>query len=336
MSQDATAGVQSSNDFKVEVDKAVVKGGFNIELTKQFNNYQNILQVASSVHFTRDNLMTEGEVLKTVRSVISTIDKLREKTKKPYFEAGKIIDAAAKELSTPLQEILDSKTSEYKIIAQQIEVEKEQIRKENERVQGIQQAINEFVLDASQKIAGAKTADEIVTVEKLIGSHKVNKSRYQEFLPDLVKRTEELLPMIKSQKESIRQLDELAKKKKIAEKKGDDASLLDIMEQQELVEGKIDEGKILVQEAAVNQATSADVVVPEVVAPSAPNARRTSWKAELVDVKEAFKKSPELLEVSLNASKVSDSIKTLKGAGVFSGKTEITINGIRYFEEKLY
>jgi hypothetical protein len=332
-----TSGTQvAQNDFKVEVDKAIVKGEFNIELTRQFNNYQNIINEANAVLFTPDNLAEAGEVLKTVRSVIAKIDKLREAKKAPYLENGKKIDAAAKELSTPLQEVLDRKTGEYRTVAEQVKKQQEEIRIENERVQGVQRLINDFILDASQRIAGSKTADEIVQVEKLIGSHKVNKSRYQEFLPDLVKRTDELLPLIKEQKESIRQLDELNKKKEEAEKSGDDAALLDVMERQELVESKIEEGKVLVQEAAVNQATSADVVVPEVVAPSMPNARRTSWKAELIDAKEAFKRSPELLEISLNASKISDSIKTLKNAGLFSGKTEVVIGGIRYYEEKLY
>lgn len=321
--------------IKVDVSKAVVKGQFNLELTKQFENYQNLLADASAVVFTRDNMDSAGGVLKTVRSVIAAIDKIRERVKKPYLDAGKNIDEAAKELMAPLKAVLEDKANQYRKLADDINAEKESARKENERVSGIRQAINEFILQASQAIAGARTAEEIVAVEKLIGSHKVNKSRYEEFLPELAQRTNELVPLIREQKKAIRELEELENKKKEAEKRGDDQTIIDIMEKQQLVEGRIEEGKVVVQETAVTQAVE-NVTVPEIVVPKGVSARRTTWKAELVDAKEAFKKCPELLDVTLNSGKVSDSIKTLKGAGVFSGKTEVIISGIRYFEEKLY
>jgi hypothetical protein len=56
----------------------------------------------------------------------------------------------------------------------------------------------------------------------------------------------------------------------------------------------------------------------------------------LVNVKDAVKKSIEMLEISLNATKVRDSINTLKAAGAFKGKTELLVNGIRYYEEKTF
>lgn len=330
---------QSTNvfpDLKVEVSKAVVKATISTELTKQFTNYQNILNIAGTVIFTKDNLQKEGTILTTLRNIIKSIDTLREAKKKPYFQAGKTIDEAAKELTAPIQQVLDSLNASYKTIAQQIENDRRQIEMENQRIESVRQAITSFVIDTSQAIAAATTPDEIVAIEKNIGSHKANKSKYQEFLPELIEKADELVPIIKQQKEHIKTLGKIQKEKDKAEESGDDAKLMKLMEQEETVTAQLQEGAVNIQETAVAQSIGSGTTIATTVAPGQVKARRTTWKAELIDVKEAMKKCPELLDVSLNSEKVSANMKVLKDAKVFDGKTEVIINGIKYYEEKLY
>lgn len=311
----------------------VVKAEYNLELNKL--NYQEILQRAEDISFNKETLEKDYAPLKDLRAIIKKIDDLREEKKKPHLEAGRLVDAAAKDLSKPLQEVLDRKTKEYSKLAEEVRQEQEKVAREQDRVNGIRSAIDTFFLDASQAIAAAKTPQDIVAVEKLIGSHKANSSRYAEFLPELIEKAAALTPKIKDQKEAIRQLDELHRKEEEAKKTGDDATLLQVMEEKEVVQATIDEGKVTVQEEAINQATNTPVYVGR-SSFSAPKPRRTTWKIEIVDLELAIRKSRMLLDITLNPTKANESKKLLQDSGVFDGKTEHIVNGIRYYEDKQY
>ena len=106
----------------------------------------------------------------------------------------------------------------------------------------------------------------------------------------------------------------------------------EILQKEQLIDEKIVENTILIQETASNNAilSTSDQNLGEI------KARRTSWKAEILDEKEVLKKAKDMLDISLNVEKVRQSINTLKAAGVFNGKSEVIINGIRYFQEKTF
>ena len=312
-----------------------VTAQYRLELNKE--GYQSVLQQAEDIVFAKETLQTDGEPLKKLRVIIKKIDELRAEKKSPYFEAGKVIDQAAKDLTKPLEEVLARKTQEYTKLAQEIKKELEDARIEKERVDGVKKEIDIFILNITQDIVSAENTSALSSIEMRMGSHKGNKSRYHEFLPDLVKRCDELTPMIKKQKEHINNVEELKKKEEEALAKGDDQAVLDARASIQEVDTKLEELKIRTQETAINQSTSIpSFVVPEVIMPQAVSARRTTWKAEIVDKKEVMKKSPDMVEVTLISSKVSETIKTLKDAGTLKGKTEFVMNGVRYFESALY
>ena len=52
--------------------------------------------------------------------------------------------------------------------------------------------------------------------------------------------------------------------------------------------------------------------------------------------KEVMKKAPELVVFTLDKDKVDAVLKTMKDTEVLNGKTEMIVNGIRYFEQKTY
>lgn len=316
----------------VKFDPNKTKAEMQLVLTKAGLAYQKLLQDGEAVVFTKENLNADQVVLKTLR----TVKKKLEDVENPYTESWKGFNQVKKELVDPIVALLTKKEGEYKKLAKEVEEEKARIAQDNARKAAIQQTITDFILTQSQAIAAATTPEEIVAIEKLIGSNKGATNRYQEFLPEFCQRADDLLPLIKAQKEAIKKLADLKKKEEEARKSGDDEAVLQHMEAQEEITGKIEEGKITVQEAAINQAANTSVVVAQEVAPEAPKSRRTVWKAEIVDMEQAVKKSRHLLDITLNSGKVSDSIKTLKESGVFEGKTEHVVNGVRYFEDKSY
>ena len=309
----------------------VTKAELQIALSKEGLQYQQLLQEGENLKFTKDNLVEERDSLKPLRNV----KKKLEDKKNPYWEKYKAWNDAKSSLITPVEELLKRKESEISKLALEIEADKKKAEQEKERVSGIKQAIDSFFIAQSQAIAGAKTLGELTAIEKIIGSHKANKARYAEFLPDLVGKAENLTPLIKQQKDNIRKLEAVKEAEAKATESGDDQAVLNAREAQESLQNKFDEVNIKAQEQAVGMATRVEtVVVPEVVLPAAPKPRRQVWVYESTDINETLKKMPNFVELSLNKEKVDEYLKAKKAEGI-EGE-EFTVFGIRFFIQKSF
>lgn len=309
----------------------VTKAELQIALSKEGLQYQQLLQEGENLKFTKDNLVEERDSLKPLRNV----KKKLEDKKNPYWEKYKAWNDAKSSLITPVEELLKRKEAELSKLALEIEADKKKAEQEKARVSGIRQAIDSFFIAQSQAIAGAKTLVELTAIEKIIGSHKANKARYAEFLPDLVGKAENLTPLIKQQKDNIRKLEAVKEAEAKATESGDDQAVLNAREAQESLQNKFDEVNIKAQEQAVGMATRVEtVVVPEVVLPAAPRPRRSVWTYESVDINETLKKMPNFVDLTLNKEKVDEYLKAKKAEGI-DGE-EFTVFGIRFYISKSF
>ena len=309
-----------------------IKMKISLELTKKHGNYKSALEQMRAAIVTKENFKDAQNYINQVISFIKFSDDLRSKIKAPYLAYGKAIDAAAKEFIAPFETEKNIFQQKLNVVGLEMEREEREKRLEAERKQAIEREINNFILDFSVKIASATTNEQLLGYERLINLEKANKSKYANQLPLLIERCNDLTSKIKDQKELIKQKEAIEKAKKEAEKTGDDEKLDEILQKEQLIEDKITENTILVQETASNSAIipTSEKNTEEI------KARRTSWKAEISDEKEVLKKAKDMLDISLNAEKIRQSINTLKAAGVFNGKSEVIINGIRYFQEKTF
>lgn len=311
----------------------VTKAELQIALSKEGLQYQQLLQEGENLKFTKDNLVEERDSLKPLRNV----KKKLEDKKNPYWEKYKAWNDAKSSLITPVEELLKRKESEISKLALEIEADKKKAEQEKERVSGIKQAIDSFFIAQSQAIAGAKTLGELTAIEKIIGSHKANKARYAEFLPDLVGKAENLTPLIKQQKDNIRKLEAVKEAEAKATESGDDQAVLNAREAQESLQNKFDEVNIKAQEQAVGMATRVEtVVVPEVVLPAAPKPRRTTYEWECYDIDLLHKKMPHLVTLNPNKEKLDELLATKKVEGVFDGNDSVDFFGVRFFIKKTY
>lgn len=311
----------------------VTKAELQIALSKEGLQYQQLLQEGENLTFTKDGLVEQGASLKTLRVVQTKLDKMVN----PYWEQYKAWNDAKASLINPVADVLKRKESEYRKLALEIEADKKKAEHEKERVSGIKQAIDSFFIAQSQAIAGAKTLDELVAVEKIIGSHKANKARYAEFLPDLVGKAENLTPLIKQQKDNIRKLEAVKEAEAKAAESGDDQSVLDAREAKESLQNKFDEVNIKAQEQAVNMATKVDtVVVPEVVVSDAPRPRRTTYEWEVYDIDLLFKKFPNFVTLTPNKQKLDELVTIKRLEGAFKETDSIDFFGVKLFIKKSY
>lgn len=311
----------------------IVKVTFNKELTK--HHYQEALKRFEGMVVTRENTAQVQETLKNVRKFVNTLGQIKDDGKRQALQETRWWDRVYNDTLTPLQQILTSKSNELQKIQNEIAEENRKIEADKARITGIKKDIDDFLLQTSMTIASATTPDEITTIEKLIGSHKANKKRYEEFLPDLIEKCNELVPLIKNQKDHIKRLIEIQAQKNAALATGDDRKAMELEEQEGLVKHSIEEAKINVQEEAVHQAQRVDDTPTVHGTTTKVKWRRTSWKWEVQDIKLLAKKMPHLVKLVPDDEAIDMWLKTKKTDGSLEDKEEEIINGLRFYLEKL-
>lgn len=299
----------------------IVKAELQLSLSKEGLAYQQLLQECENVVFTRDNLNDERTALVNLRKVKSSLEKMVN----PHTAAWKAWNDAKKSLVDPVTEILVTKAAEYTVLAQEVAEEARKAEAEKQRKAAILSEIDNFFIAQSQAIANATEPQELVRIEKLIGSHRGNQSRYGEFLPLMSQKASNLTDLIKNRKEAIKKLEALKTAEKAAELAGDDQTVLDSREAQEQLLAKISEIGEVVQTEAINMAVNSGVVEPEIITPAAPKPRRTFFRYEILDEKLAAKAG--LMKLVPDEEKIDVILAGKRKDGI-----ECTENGIRYYK----
>jgi len=191
--------------------------------------------------------------------------------------------------------------------------------------------IDNFFINQSQAVAAAKTPEELVKIEKLIGSHR-RAARYDGFYDLMDAKAANLTDLIKSQKDAIKKLEALKTAEKAAELAGDDQTVLDSREAQEQIADKISENREVVQEKAIHMATASEVTEVEVIAPTAPRPRRTAVKWMITN--EAQANRCGYMKLVPDEEKIEEYLKTVNRKSL--EEADLNAFGIRIYLEKTY
>lgn len=318
---------------KTNLIPAVVESKLGLDLTKSEGNYHQVLKEVLEYDVTEENFEQAQSLNKKVMKFLAFGEDHRTEEKKPYLEAGRVIDAVHKKFLTPFEEAKNQLQAKINVVGKRMQDAANKAQQEQQRIEALKTTINAFILESSTKIAAATTNEQLISIERLINLEKANKVRYQDHLPLLIERSNELTAKIKEQKDLIKELERVEEEKNKALAAGNDEKAQDLLEKSALLEAKIEENTILVQETASKSVILTEIVAPEI---DMPNTRRKAWKFEVVDIKETSKKRPDLVDMSLNNKAVSEVLKTLKETGVLNGKTEFILNGIRFFQDINY
>lgn len=298
----------------------ITKAELQLSLSKEGLAYQQLLQECENVVFNRDNLNEERTALVNLRKVKSKLEGFDN----PFTERWKNWNSAKKSLVEPVSELLARKEGEYRKIAAELAEEARKAEAEKQRKAAILSEIDNFFIAQSQAIANATDPQELVRIEKLIGSHK-SAARYGEFLPLMAQKAQILAELIRTAKDAIKKIAELRAKESLAEASGDDQAILDSREAQEQLLAKISEIGEVVQTEAINMAVNSGVVEPEILTPAAPKPRRTSFRYEILDEKLAAKAG--LMKLVPDEEKIDVILAGKRKDGI-----ECTENGIRYYK----
>lgn len=324
---------ESPEALKTNLSPASIEMKVGLALMKAEGNYLQTLKQVLEYDVNEENFEEAQSLNKKIIKWLSFVEGHRKDEKDPYLEAGRVIDAAHKKFGTPFEEAKNQLQSKINVVGKRMEDAARKAKLEQDRVDGLKNTINAFILDASSKIAAATTTEQLLSIERLINLEKGNKGRYQDHLPLLIERSNELTTKIKEQKELVKELEKVEQDAATALQSGNDEKAQELLQKSELLGAKIEENSILVQESASKSVIATEIVVPEIDMPST---RRKVWKFEVQDIKETIKKRPDLLDVSLNHKSVNEVLKTLKETGVLTGKAEYVMNGIRFFQDVNY
>jgi hypothetical protein len=310
-----------------------IAGKFNIALTQ--SKFQQLADRANNLVYNEDNLEAIAEFLKDGRAVIKAISETHKEGKAEALKIGQEWDSAKRTFEGQVTSILDNPQIKYTKLCQEVELRKQKQEQERQRIVNIKNGIEANAVNFAKQIAECTTSVQLTNVERNINLEKTRKDKYMEFYDNAVERYSELNALLKTQKETVRELEDNARKQEEAKKANDDAELIRLQEEQSKQEAKIEEAKTVVQEVAINQSMKSEIPVAQEIIPEI-KARRTTWRYEVVNEKEVMKKAPELVVFSIDEEKVKANLKLLKDSDQLEGKTELTINGIRYYEQKTF
>lgn len=309
----------------------VIKSKLQICLSKAEQSIQALHDAESNLVYNEDNLEKIASFLKNAKAAKKLVDDERKKMKEPSLQEGRAIDAGAKLIDTELDAVITKANLPYQKLCDEVARKQREAAAEQLRVDGIRKQMNDFKTTYAVKISDAKTSQELVSIERLINLETGNKNKYAEFLEEFKTGCEPIRSLITAQKETVRKLEELERQALQAAENGSDEQVLEFMEQKEVLEAKIAEKAINIQETAVNQASqpteSATVIIPLI-----PKGGRLFYGWDLVDIKAATKKG--WTKTILDDELVNQFFKENKDKIV--DEVGITEGGVRFFVKKKY
>lgn len=328
---------ESPQNGKPLITQEMVVAKIGIELTKKQLSVQKLQDEADALEYTEENIPVISAFLAKLNSIDKVTEEMHTIIKKPFWDAGKACDNAKTSNLAITAAIRMQPKQKFDKLCSDVDRKKKEATELEAKKAAILAGIDNNVITFSAKIAACVTNDELLAVERLINLEKSesNAKKYGEFHAQAIEKYDTVLkPILKDQKEKIKQKEELKKQIEEAEKNDDVEKLDTLMEQVDKIDNEIINNSVKVQEAALNSPTIETIPVAEEI--FADTKFRRSYNIEIVDEKEALKRAKNLLIIELNKTAANVVLGTLKDTGAFKDVDFVIVNGIKYSEIKNY
>ena len=319
------------------ISQDTVKAQISIALTKQQISVQNMHDEASRLVFSPENIPEISAFLKKLNDADKIIEQTHKDGKAPYLEGGRTWDAGKNSSLLLTDEVRKLVKPKFDKLCQEEDRKKREADELKQKQAAILSGIESNVISFSAKIAACTTNEELLGVERLINLEKSesNAKKYGEFHKEAIEKYDSVLkPILKDQKEKIKQQEELKQQHNEAIANDDIEKIDEINGKLDAVTDEIIDNQVKVQEEAINKASLDFTPMAEEII--ADTKFRRSYNIEIVDEKEAIKKAKDLIEITINKTAANVVLNTLKDTGAFKDKSEVIVNGIKYSEIKNY
>lgn len=306
-------------------------------LTQNNLSIQKIQDGINSLVFNADHLPTMKQYLKGFAEIEKVITEAHKTGKAPAKAECDAWDEAKRSLVALVETLRQQVKVPHDRISKEEDDKRIAAEREIKRKKDTAIMIEQKIIAFSTQIAECDTTEKLLSVERNINLEKSSArgSTYMEFHDEAKKRFDAvLLPMIKLQKDKIKEKESLAKALADAEKNDDVKKIDELKQKQEEIDNEITQIKVDVQLSASQQesiinADEAQEVFQDVNAVN-------HVKFEIVDLKAVVKNAIELLDYKLKFRETQKIAMALKDAGTFKDKSEVVVNGIKFFIDKTF
>ncbi len=326
----------NQNELPV-ITQEMVLARMNIALTKKQLSVQKLQDEADSLKYSPENIPLISSFLAKLVAIDKVTEETHKEGKAPYLEGGRIWDIAKNSNLAITSAIKNPVKKKFDKLCADEEMRKRNAKEQDAKEMAIIQGIESNVITFSTKIAACVSNDELLSIERIINLEKSESraEKYGKFHQQAIEKYNTVLkPILKDQKDKIKQREVLKKQIEEAESNNDVEKLDKLNEQIDKVDDEIIQNSVKVQEEALNNAPIDFIPVAEEVFVDTKSRRK--YDIEIFDEKEALKKAKDLLEIKVNKDAANVILKTLKDSNAFKDKSEIIINGIKYSEIKNY
>ncbi len=315
-----------------KITKTQIVALFNTETIRW--QYNKMLQGLQGMQITKENLKPEYPEFKEADKFIKALDTWRKAEANPFNTVDALFLEVYKEITEPILAALNSLKVQVKTAREANAIEIAQAKQEQARKDLIVKTMGEFINNCTTYIVTATTDEQIILVEKRIGSEKSKKSFYAEYYQELVDKCEALKSTITAQKKKIQELQKANEAFQQALKSNDDIAASELKEKIELINDELVENSIRLQEKAFEQSMNISqdqVGQPEL---NVTKGKTSRWKWRVDDIDFLRKKFPQFTKVVADDEAIEAFMKEQREAGLFKTQEEIIkSNGITFFKE---
>jgi hypothetical protein len=291
---------------------------------------------ALKIVMNRDNLTVMRDLKADIKKGKDAAEKIFEKVKKPYWDAGKACDAGKKLVFGEFERIEGMFNAGYERLLRELAEETRLANLKIAQDAAILKGIEDNVIMFSNLMVAAITRKALTEAESRINLEKSpsRATKYGEHHAKAIQRYDTvLIPIIKDQKKKVDELEELNRKLLEAEANNDPDSMDILMEKVDEKSNEILQNHAVIQEAALNQ-DSFPVIEATEVLPSF-KVKRTNYSFEIADLDVAIKKARGLLDITVNNAAAREVLDGLKEKNAFEGKDEVIVDGIKYIATRV-
>lgn len=305
-----------------------------ISETTRFN-LDTLLEQAKLIRYDRDGLSTNYDLLLKLRGVWDFLDKRRKDEDKAEKEIIATRKAGYEEIMNPIAELLDAADPHIFALNTEILLEEKATGEAIQKQIDNRDALSEFINSTIRSIVAAPDNKELVRIQKLIGSEKGHRSKYDEYADIAGELVDELLQLIDGRKKLIAENEKLQNKFDQAVIDLDHPAQVEITKLMESGQQHLEENAAAIAADAFKKISGLPIAGYEQASQAVkPRLHRWSWRVD--DIELLYKKSPEFVVKEANTKTINSFMKEKTESGELDEYKDNIFNGLVIYRKPFY
>lgn len=297
--------------------------------------FQQSLNACKAQVITKQTIKVNYEVFKKLRDIHAFFEEKRKVEDKPDRDNLKARKAGYDEYLDQIEDILNAADPLFAKFNEELLIEEKEFFAEIARKNEITGRHMEFVNDTVKQVTGAVTTEELVRIQKLIGSEKSKTAFYGDYHPIMKGVCDSLLSLIDGRKKILKDNKKLQADFEKADAAGDTVLATRLREEMDDNERFVSQNAIILADEAYKQVSEISKITSELESAAiTPRLHRWSWRVD--DIELLYKKMPEFVVKEPNSKEINSFSKRMQDAGELKESGDNNFNGLVIFRKPYY